>query len=173
MSSVKDEFGQGVPDVVELTECLQAENTRLMQTIADLVGDVARLKQCEVNFNFILPVLDAVTFSQGLEGSWQQRLEGLRDLATGKVKGPLKLENERLRAELAEAVPFMAAVKAAHNGYDPAARELGLEFRVPATPTEAITDLLKETDEIARDECKQEIERLTRELMEKETTDAR
>ncbi len=56
-----------------------------------------------------------------------------------------------LEAQLAEALPFLEAVKARHNGYDPQfCAELGVSQ--PATPVEALDELLKEGASMATGE---------------------
>lgn len=45
-----------------------------------------------------------------------------------------------------EAEPFMEALKRAHNGYDPECREVMPTLKEPATPKQAIKELLEERD---------------------------
>ena len=83
--------------------------------------------------------------------AWQQHTGEQTPYNAGMMMSDMRAAKETAERERDEAIPFMLAVKAAHNGYDPAARALGV-FDEPATPAEAIAELLAEKDELFKAE---------------------
>jgi hypothetical protein len=72
--------------------------------------------------------------------------------AVGVIK-TLEGINQKLYDELAEAKPFMDAVKSMHNGYNPECQELGIVE--PKNPTAAIKQLIGEAESMALTEAKE------------------
>ena len=82
--------------------------------------------------------------------------QGWHTLCPGKSIGEVADEaicimTGALRRELAEAAPFMAALKTRHNGYDPAAAAM-FPDGPPATPEIALDELLAEERAVVESE---------------------
>lgn len=68
-----------------------------------------RADQMSVNFDYVWSLVEYIANSNGVEpGTWQSRVEAVRDIASGKVEGPLMT---RFKAALAERDELRAAVK--------------------------------------------------------------
>jgi len=77
--------------------CLRRQ---LSAMTADLEAERARSASLNLNFTYVLDVLDVVARRQDIEGTWQERVEGVRKLASGEVKGLLQLRLEKAEAEV-------------------------------------------------------------------------
>lgn len=75
--------------------------------LADAKARIAELeaigKQANINFRFVLLVVEHIADTHDVSaGTWQDRVNAVMDLATGRVKGPLAKLYDEAKARIAE-----------------------------------------------------------------------